>query len=85
MGLRASGALSRICMDIWMKGFKQKLEELRVKLRLAKKYVDDVLTVVHNLPLGSRFIQGQLVVTQETHNQDKEANLSCQAQLAAAV
>ena len=78
MGLRASGPVSRICMDIWVKKFIRRLEELRVRLRLAKKYVDDVLTVAHNLPLGSRYTNNTITVTQETHNQDNEANLSCE-------
>ena len=40
--------------------------------------MDDLLTVAHNLSLGSRLKDGQLQVTQETHDLDKEANMSCE-------
>ena len=37
MGVRASGALARITMDVWMKEFRKKLNIIKMKLRLGKK------------------------------------------------
>ena len=37
IGLRVTGSLSRIVMDIWLREFRTKLEELGFKIHLLKK------------------------------------------------
>ena len=76
MGLKASGPLSRITMDDWMCNFKKKLEDLNIKGRLSKKYVDDVDTVVHNLPSGTRYNGTHLTRNSEDVTADEEAEVS---------
>ena len=64
IGLRATGSLSRVTMDVWIKKFKAKLEELGIDIWLCKKYVDDVLVIVTNLKLGTRLKEGKLEQTE---------------------
>ena len=56
MGVRASGSLSRITLDEWIKRFRCRPKEIVVKGRQIKKTVDDIKVAMHNLPPGSRLI-----------------------------
>ena len=73
MGLRASGSLSRITMDFWVVNFKAKLDLLGIKLKMLKKYVDDVLVIAHNLPLGTR-LNGDVLTCLPEHIKEDEDN-----------
>ena len=64
MGVRASGFPSRVYTDESIEKFKQKLEDYGIDVRMLKKYVDDVLLAVVNLPLGSRFCKDTGTITQ---------------------
>ena len=59
MGVRASGSLARVCMDRWIRLFREKLEGYGMIVKLLKKYVDDVLIICVNLKLGSRYQKEQ--------------------------
>ena len=62
MGVRASRSLSRVCMDKWIKLFKQKLDGYNIVVKLLKKYVDDVLVICLNLRLGTRYSKEQYTI-----------------------
>ena len=53
IGLRATGSCAKVVMDDWLKKFREKLEEQGIEVYLITKYVDDVLVVARNVPLGS--------------------------------
>ena len=55
MGVRVSGSLFRVIIDHLIEEFRSKLTIFNVKVFLLKKYVDDVLIIVGNLPHGSRY------------------------------
>ena len=55
IGLRGTGSIARTSMDCWIEKFIEVLETQGVKTYLIKKYVDDVLTIVGRLKLGSRW------------------------------
>ena len=52
-------------MDHWSVKFKARLEKLGIKLWLLSKYVDNVLVVVSNQPIGARGVKDRVVVTPE--------------------
>ena len=47
--------VARIVMDKWMKKFRDKMQENKVPVYLAKKYVDDVDLVLDTLRAGTRW------------------------------
>ena len=54
IGLRASGSIAKLCMEIWLTEFRKKLEQLGIKVWLLRKYVDDVLIVCSTMRRGDR-------------------------------
>ena len=76
IGVRAIGALAKVTMDQWMEKFRERLESLEIKLWLLKKYVDDVLVVVTNLPLGSRYRDGKILQSKESEKEDIQRDRS---------
>ena len=72
--LRATGSLAQNTKNEWEDRFKLKLEQLGIKVWLIVKYVDDILVVVSNLPLGTREVNGKLVISQEGLEEDIKCN-----------
>ena len=71
IGIRGARSLAKICMDKWISSLGSKLEELKVKVWILMKYVDDVLIAVTNLCLGSKFRNGELTCLQAEKEKDK--------------
>ena len=76
IGLRATGSLARILMDIWLQEFRKILEDNNVNVLLLKKYVDDVLLICPNLRMGSRWNGTSLIHSKEGEEQDRLENKS---------
>ena len=57
-----------------MEIFKERLDSLGIKTWLIKKYMDDILVIVSNLPIGTRYTDGKLNHSKEGETQDKEKN-----------
>ena len=70
------GSVARTVMDDCCEKFLKLLKEKNVKVYLLKKYVDDILSRVKNLPLGSRWMDGQICVDEEARMKDLEAKKS---------
>ena len=49
IGLKDTGYVARLTMDKWIQQFRSKLEEHGLKIKLLRKYVDDIVIVVDNL------------------------------------
>eukprot|EP00794_Sanderia_malayensis_P013423 gene13423-14802_t len=62
MGLELTGNLAQVFMMWWDCTFKSRLSDLGIVTRLCKRYVDDVNMAAGEVPAGTRFIEGQLVV-----------------------
>ena len=45
VGLRASGVVAKVVMELWIREMKQRMENEGFEVFLKKKYVDDVLVV----------------------------------------
>ena len=56
--------------------FKNIIEGLGTKVWLKVQYVDDVLIIVSNVPLGTRVIDGNLIVTEEGLNDNMDRKRS---------
>ena len=57
-------------MDRWMQIFKSKCNDLGIILLLCKKYIDVVLTVADNLPIGTSYTEEGLTHKEENNNED---------------
>ena len=77
IGLKLSGAVGKIFMVSWGRRFKDALRTATIafpafQMHLHKLYVDDHLQVAEELPLGARFVDGEVVIVEERVNEDRE-------------
>ena len=52
IGLRATGSLARITMDIWADMFIAKMKDLGIPLHFITKYVDDIVVIMRSIGKG---------------------------------
>ena len=55
IGLRATGSVAMIMMDLWVTEMRKLMEENGVQCELLRKYLDDVLAVVRKMYVGFRW------------------------------
>ena len=55
IGLHLTGAVARVCMDLWGEGMRILMEENLVRVYLFEKYVDDINWLLEALGLGVRW------------------------------
>ena len=70
-GLRLSGAVGRITMDVWRGEMIRLMRENSMKSYLLETYVDDSNILCENIPLGSRWDGTGIVVTEEAAEDDR--------------
>ena len=75
IGLKASGTVAGVAMEVWIREFKRILVAAGVEVHLLSKYVDDVLIILGGLAKGSRWSQGKVIQTEETTNEDAEKDI----------
>ena len=75
-GLRLSGVIGRITMDVWLEKMKVILKENNIRTYLIEKYVDDCNTLCENLQLGARWDGDRVTVNQEHVDEDVCSNRS---------
>ena len=75
-GLRLSGIIGRITMDVWSGRMSRILGDNGFKVYLQEKYVDDVDTLVENLPPGARWKEDKITFDQADAEEDKDAGTS---------
>ena len=66
IGLRLTGVLAKLVMLIWAREFVRILSMIStsmaaITLYMLKIYVDDVNAITEELPLGTRFKEGELL------------------------
>ena len=76
IGLRATGSVARMVMGIFLRKYREVLEQQSVEVHMIRKYVDDILSVVTNLEPGSRWSEGRITRHQEDIEEDMEAGRS---------
>ena len=69
-GLRLSGIIGRISMDVWTLEMRRLMEDNRIKAYLFEKYVDDSEIIMENLPPGSRWDGQKITATTNDAEQD---------------
>ena len=60
IGLRATCAVARVCMQLFDRKWRRRLEELRIRVWLMKRYMDDSRTCLPPIKPGWRMEQGEL-------------------------
>ena len=76
IGLQLTGVLAQLFMVWWDRQFVKKVEDNGLKLRVYKRYVDDINVIMNSPSSGLRFVEGKVI--QDEHvaelEQDVEAD-----------
>ena len=79
IGLELTGVLAQLFMVWWDRQFVKKVEDNGLKLRVYKRYVDDINVIMNAPSSGLRFVDGKVI--QDEHvaelEQDVEADRRC--------
>ena len=70
IGLELTGNIAQVFMIWWDSEFKLRLNEAGIVSRLIKRYVDDINLAVDELPVGTRYEDGMLLVKDEKVAED---------------
>ena len=70
IGLELTGNIAQVFMIWWDREFKFRLTEAGIVTRLIRRYVDDINLAVDELPLGTRYENGSLVVRENAYSED---------------
>ena len=76
IGLRATGTVAKVAMEVWIRTFKAILIAAGVKVYLLSKYVDDVLMILGSLRKGTRWEGGAIRHSLEMKKQDEDQGRS---------
>ena len=72
IGLRASGVVAKLAMEIWLKELKMKWEKAGMEVFLLRKYVDDVIVMCRMARMGQRYNKDRTISKDfETFSHDK--------------
>ena len=75
--MRASGSKAKVCMEVWLQTFKERLEKAGIKVWLMRKYVDDVIVVCSMARRGDRVLgDGTIGRTCESLGEDRRSKVS---------
>lgn len=70
IGLELTGNIAQVFMIWWDSEFKLRLNEAGIVSRLIKRYVDDINLAVDELPVGTRYENGTLLVKEDKVSED---------------
>ena len=83
IGLELTGVLAQLFMVWWDRQFKTKMDENGLRLRMYKRYVDDVNVVINAPRAGLKFVESEGKVIQDEsvaeQEQDIKADKRCMA------
>ena len=71
IGMELTGVIAQIFMVWWDRQFVHKLEQINIRLKLHERYTDDSNVVAKQTEKGARYDGTQIVITEETRNQDE--------------
>ena len=75
IGLRASGTVAKLIMELWLREVRKRLETAGFKVWLMEKYVDDVLLVCSMAKKGDRIVKGKLERSCEAFSKDQKEKI----------
>ena len=70
IGLKTSGSVAKIAMDIWLREYRKRLEKTRFKVWLLQKYIDDVVFVCSMAKRGHMLVNGILEKDCDTFSEE---------------
>ena len=70
IGLELTGNIAQVFMIWWDRTMMARLPDLGIVVRLCKRYVDDNNYAANELPVGTRFVDGKLVIDEEAIESD---------------
>ena len=71
IGLRGTCAVARLTMNFWDRGWKKKMEENRIIIKMFKRYMDDGRAFIAALKQGWRWIEGELLFKKAWQEEDE--------------
>ena len=72
IGMDLTGTIAKIYMKWWDRQLLAKFEELGIRVKLYKRYIDDMTICLKVLVLGMKFVEGKLEYNQEKEDEDKD-------------
>ena len=72
IGLQLTGVMAEIFMGWWDKQILLKLEQVNIIIELYKRYVDDINSALKGDIRGKRYINGELVYSEEKMKEDQD-------------
>ena len=71
IGMDLTGTIAKIFMKWWDGQLKLKMEAVGIVNKLYERYVDDINKFVKETAIGVRYVEGQLICTEETKREDE--------------
>ena len=71
IGLDLTGTIAKIFMKWWDRQLLGKMEDAGMVIKMYERYIDDINNCIKQTPLGARYIDGRLEITEETKQADK--------------
>ena len=72
IGMDLTGTIAKIYMKWWDKQLLAKFEELGVRVKLYKRYIDDMTICLKVLVLGMKYVEGKLEYNKEREIEDSD-------------
>ena len=71
IGLELTGNIAQVYMIWWDQQLKLRLDNLGLLVAMYKRYVDDINIAAKGVPLGTRYVNGELILDQNAIESDK--------------
>ena len=71
IGLDLTGTVAKVYMKWWDGQLRGRLYDVGVECNLYERYTDDVDMVTSKVEMGARYIDGEMVITNETRQTDQ--------------
>ena len=71
IGLELTGNIAQVFMIWWDRVLKLRLHDLGIVVYMYKRYVDDINLAAKETPLGTRYVNGALVIDENAIESDR--------------
>ena len=72
IGMELTGVVAHVFLIWWDRQLKEKLRAIDFHLKLHDRYVDDTNIVARQMAVGARYINGQVVITDQSVGEDQD-------------
>ena len=72
IGMELTGVIAQVFMVWWDRQLTNKLEEVNIRPKLHERYVDDTNICTKETPVGARYEQGRITITEESRTEDED-------------